>query len=473
MITIKANNFEQWRSGARYLLAHDQCPASVFWEDDNTGQSTLFDKKTLTPDNGQFNKQFFISKKFITLAKIIACHRSADKWGKLYDLLWRLTHDEPYLLNIASDPLVYDLLRMHKAVTRDAHKMKAFVRFCKFTEDNGNDYFLAWYKPDHLIVHLVAPFFQMRFAVMNWVIITPDETVSWNGKELVYGAGKILLTNPKDGLETLWQTYYKATFNPARVKIKAMKKEMPVRFWHNLPETQVIPSLLNEAPRRVAQMMQHQEGISSSAEQYFPQLPASIELFKGKAQACRGCPLYKNATQTVFGTGFIHAKLMIVGEQPGDQEDRKGVPFIGPAGQLLRDILKKLTIQIEAVYLTNTVKHFKFKLENGRRIHHSPNIREIHACKPWLLAEIELIKPDVVLCLGLTAAKALINPAFRIKDERGCFKPVDNYLIGATYHPSAILRTSNLQLKDHMLKTMMQDIGKAYQLSQIDNQSGC
>lgn len=215
-------------------------------------------------------------------------------------------------------------------------------------------------------------------------------------------------------------------------------------------------------------MMSHQEGIKSSAEQYLPPLSTSISTLKEKALSCKGCPLYSEATQTVFGVGSTQAKLILVGEQPGDQEDLQGLPFVGPAGQLLREILLKLAINENELYFTNTVKHFKFQLQNSRRIHKSPNIKEIYACKPWLLAEIKLIKPQVILCLGLTAAKALINPAFRIKDERGCFKPLEDYLIGATYHPSAILRMPDPQLKESMLSSMAQDIKNAYQLSQTN-----
>lgn len=463
--TIIVKNFSEWRNRARQLLLTDCDPSLVLWEDSISSQSSLFKECDALPQAPSQTAPILISQRFLSLAHTISYHRNVSKWDKLYQLLWRMTHGEPHLLKVSSDKLVHDVYLMQKAISRDAHKMKAFVRFCKFNEADGSDYYLAWYKPDHLIVRLVAPFFQRRFEVMHWTIVTPDETVNWNGQRLEFSAGKNLVANPYDELEHLWQTYYKAIFNPARIKINAMKKEMPVRYWHNLPETQMIPGLLAEAPQRVEQMMRHQEGLKTSAKNYLPTVYNSIAELKAQASHCKGCPLYQEATQTVFGHGNSQAKLLLVGEQPGDQEDLNGMPFVGPAGQVLRDALSHLQIDLDAIYMTNAVKHFKFTLKNRYRLHASPGIREINACKPWLLAEIEIIKPKVILCLGLSAAKSLINPAFRIKQERGVFKQIDNCLVGATYHPSAILRAVTPELRDSMYKDLIADIKKAFELS--------
>lgn len=460
---MRISNFEEWRVQARKLLAANQDPGSVLWQDQTIAQQSLFEERATQPQDAV--SKFMIPKEFLGFAQQIAHHRDSIKWDKLYQLLWRLTHGERHLMAISSDPLMHDLLIMQKAIRRDAHKMKAFVRFCKFQDEENQDYYLAWYKPDHLIVPIVAPFFQRRFAVMKWIIITPDASVKWDGHELEFSAGQNLSENPKDELEQLWQTYYRAIFNPARIKIKAMKREMPVRYWHNLPETQMIPSLLEEAPERVSAMMKHQEGIKQSAEDFIPEDANDWEKLKESSKHCKGCPLHEHATQTVFGNGNVRARLLMVGEQPGDQEDRRGLPFVGPAGQVLRNALSDLNIHSEDIYLTNAVKHFKFNLKNNYRLHASPGIREIKACKPWVETEIALIKPKVVLCLGLTAAKSLINPAFRIRQERGVFKSLENYVIGATYHPSAILRASTPELRESMLREMTEDIRKAYDLS--------
>ena len=464
MISVIVENFSDWRIQARQLLEKNLEPAEIIWSDSSSKQPNLFDDDEPVVVNGDLNNKFLIPKLFLQVATMVSYHRDHAKWDKLYTLLWRITHGERNLLAISSEPLVHDLLIMQKAVSREAHKMKAFVRFCKFNEKDGSEYYLAWYKPEHLVLRLVAPFFQRRFAVMRWTVMTPEETVHWDGNELNYSEGKNLVDNPTDDLEHLWQTYYKAIFNPARIKIKAMKKEMPTRYWHNLPETKMIPSLLKEAPQRLAEMMRHQDGFKNAVADYFPETVDSLVTLKEYAKNCRGCPLYANATQTVFGSGNPHAKLILVGEQPGDQEDLKGLPFIGPAGQVLINILQLLGIKLEDIYLTNAVKHFKFRENNGHRTHRSPDIREIDACKPWVLSEIRLIKPKVVLCLGLSAAKSLINPSFRIKHERGQFKTHENYLMGATFHPSAILRANN-ELKESMLANFKEDIERAYSLS--------
>ena len=467
MYTVHVNDFVDWRTKARELLQHNIEPSIVFWQDAKSNQDLLFQNEPLYfPSSSKERSEFLIPKQFIPFAATLACHRNSIKWEKLYLLLWRVVHEGKQLLEISSDPLMHDLLLMLKAIKRDAHKMKAFVRFCKFNDEEGLEYFLAWYKPDHLIVRLVAPFFQRRFEVMRWTIVTPDETVSWSGEELIYSEGKTIITNPEDALEGLWQTYYRAIFNPARVKIKAMKREMPVRYWHNLPETKMIPALLKEAPERVETMMRHQEGLATSAADFLPnEQSSSLSQLEQHAKKCQGCPLYQNAKQTVFGVGSSSAQLILVGEQPGDKEDLAGAPFVGPAGQLLDEVLHRLNIKRESLYLTNAVKHFKYSLKGDFRLHRSPSIHEINACKPWLLSEIELIKPKVVLCLGLTAAKSLINPAFRIKQERGQLKQEANFFIGATYHPSALLRAPSLQVREELIKVFEQDLNKAYLLS--------
>ena len=162
------------------------------------------------------------------------------------------------------------------------------------------------------------------------------------------------------------------------------------------------------------------------------------------AAGCTACPLYANATQTVFGEGNIHAALMLVGETPGDQEDRAGRPFVGPAGRLLDKCLAAAGIERDAAYVTNVVKHFKFEPRGKRRIHKKPNAIEIRACVPWLEAEIERVKPRVLVCLGATAAQALLGPAFRVTQRRGELVPSNLApRVLATVHPSSLLRADD------------------------------
>jgi DNA polymerase len=169
-----------------------------------------------------------------------------------------------------------------------------------------------------------------------------------------------------------------------------------------------------------------------------------IAELRASAASCRACPLWRRATQTVFGVGPRHAAMLLVGEQPGDQEDREGLPFVGPAGHLLDEALARAGIDRRTIYLTNAVKHFKWVQSEGRgkrRLHEKPNTAEIRACRPWVLAEIAAIAPQLVVCLGATAAQTLLGRAFRVTQHRGEAVPSPlGPVVMATIHPAAILR---------------------------------
>ncbi|WP_433607464.1 UdgX family uracil-DNA binding protein [Prescottella agglutinans] len=187
---------------------------------------------------------------------------------------------------------------------------------------------------------------------------------------------------------------------------------------------------------------------STGAQEFVPE-SASVPKLREAARDCRGCGLYRAATQTVFGAGSAAADLMLVGEQPGDVEDRAGTPFVGPAGKLLMRATAEAGIDRRRIYVTNAVKHFKFvRAERGkRRIHRKPGRTEVVACRPWLIAEIEAVRPTVVLCLGATAAQSLLGPSFRLTAHRGealqlgdDVAPGVEPIVYATIHPSAVLR---------------------------------
>lgn len=433
MQRFTAQNFIAWRAQARDLIAKNISPTELLW--DETPQQHLF--ATESPVAKQSDK-VTVPPAFMQLAEVIACHRSENRWNLLYRLLWRLTHGEKHLLQISTDPLMHELLLMEKAIRRDAHKTKAFVRFRLVQEEQGEHY-IAWHRPDHRVLPLVAGFFARRFAAMMWTILTPDESLHWDGAQLIYGPGVDASQAPqKDDLEDLWRSYYRATFNPARIKIKTMKREMPVRHWQTLPETDIIADMLAEAPLRVEAMIAHQEGSKASAADF---IPASFDItqLRQAATACQGCELYRSATQTVFGEGSNTARLMLIGEQPGNDEDLGGRPFIGPAGEILDAAVEQAGINRRDIYITNAVKHFRFVPQGNFRRHVSPARSHVNACKPWLDAEIDTVKPRIIVCLGNTAAKALINPGFAMKTGRGKWYG-ENPAMLATYHPSSILR---------------------------------
>jgi uracil-DNA glycosylase family protein len=185
----------------------------------------------------------------------------------------------------------------------------------------------------------------------------------------------------------------------------------------------------------------------------------SLKQLREDARACQDCPLWANATQTVFGAGDPHARVMLVGEQPGDEEDKKGLPFVGPAGRLLDKALEAAGVNREQLYVTNAVKHFKWQLRGKRRLHKTPAQREVDACHQWLEREIETVKPHVIVALGSTAAKAVISKDFKVSIQRGQFveSPLAPHVF-ATLHPSALLRLQDDEEKELAFKQFVKDL---------------
>lgn len=232
----------------------------------------------------------------------------------------------------------------------------------------------------------------------------------------------------------------------------------------NLPEAEVIPVPVREAPERVDEMMKRSAArkMAEKADEWHPApVPdtTSLKAVREAASSCTACPLYKNATQTVFGEGPRNPPMMLVGEQPGDSEDLSGKPFVGPAGKIMDRALEEAGIKRREVYVTNTVKHFKWEPRGKRRIHQKPNSRDIAACKPWLEAELRLVNPDLVVCLGATAAQAFFGPSFRVTKERGKLlsSPLAPKVI-ATVHPSSLLRQPNEESREREYAHFVADL---------------
>jgi DNA polymerase len=199
---------------------------------------------------------------------------------------------------------------------------------------------------------------------------------------------------------------------------------------------------------------------TGDASPLIPHRP-TIGKLQEAARSCRACPLWKTGTQTVFGDGSRTAKVIFVGEQPGNDEDLAGKPFVGPAGKLLDKALVEAKIDRNEVYVTNVVKHFKWEPKGKRRIHKKPNAREILACRPWLEAELSVLQPEVLICLGATAAQALLGKDFRVSQERGRFveSPLAHYVM-ATVHPSSILRAPDDETRHAEMKRFIADLKK-------------
>lgn len=254
--------FAAWRDAARRLLATGIAPDRVTWSDASSAQMPLDAFAAEVPrvpaaaaQRPATQPAARVPSRFLAQAERAACFRDDERWALLYRLLWRLTHGEPHLLQVVVDPDVHRLTTMDKAIRRDVHKMHAFVRFRCVGAPDGDTY-VAWFRPAHLIVEIATPFFARRFANMRWSILGPDRSAYWDGESLHFGAGVARSdAPPPDRLEALWRTYYAHTFNPARLKIGAMRAEMPKRYWADLPEAALIPDLVGDAPARVRAML--------------------------------------------------------------------------------------------------------------------------------------------------------------------------------------------------------------------------
>ncbi len=460
-------DFSGWREVARDLLRRGVRPEEVIWKERGDAQEELpglfgssgnsdgrdESRESSTPSAGQDPESELmppvrVPPEFLEMGKVAAAHRSTRKWSLLYRLLSRLAREDSHLLQMTIDPDVAELDSMVRAVRKDLHKMKAFVRFREVKEEQGS-HFIAWHRPDHRIVPLAAPFFARRFANMRWTILTDDLSVSWDGKQLEFLPGCPRSEAPKiDAIEEVWKTYYASTFNPARIKIRMMKKEMAVRYWDTLPETELIRDLIKNSGARLDQFFESQK---VSAKKWFPSEPESewsLPLLENAAKKCRACGICEKATQTVFGEGPVNAEIVFIGEQPGDQEDRAGKPFIGPAGELLDRILHGAGIERHVAYVTNAVKHFKWVPSGEIRLHQKPLSSEVSACRAWLQAEIGMLRPRIVVCLGATAAQAVLGRSIRLEDVRGqFFETAYAAKTFVTTHPAALLRTTDPEVR--------------------------
>jgi DNA polymerase len=240
-----------------------------------------------------------------------------------------------------------------------------------------------------------------------------------------------------------------------------MTSEMPKKYWHNLPEATLIGPLIASAGKRSAAMIE-EEPMPRQAFQEPPLEVDTVDQLAAAARACTRCPLYRDATQTVFGEGPATAPMMLVGEQPGDQEDLRGKPFVGPAGLLLDRALSEAGIERSQVYVTNAVKHFKFEPRGKRRLHKRPNNEEIQHCRWWLDQERSLIRPRLVVALGATAAYSLLHKTVNISRSRGRkLELEDGSGLMVTVHPSYLLRLPDATSKAEQYDLFVQDLSAA------------
>lgn len=436
------DDFAGWRDQARRLLMAEVPPDRVTWQVPGEGAGDLFASGRRLPAPRADAAQPRVPRAFLDLAAKAALHRDEGRFALLYRLLWRL-QQQSGLIEDEADPDVRQLHRLNRTVRRDIHKMRAFVRFRQIGS-GADERYVAWFEPDHHILRANAAFFVNRFTGMRWAILTPQGSLHWDGAVLSEGPPASRADAPaEDAAEDLWRRYYGSIFNPARLKVGAMLKEMPRRYWKNLPEASLIPELIAGAQAREAAM------VDQGASVFGEERPGSLAQIAQAITACRRCPIGCNETRAVAGEGTAHAALMIVGEQPGDTEEEQGRPFVGPAGRLLRAHLADAGLDLSKAWLTNAVKHFKFVAKpmrggSKRRLHQNPTAKEIDTCRWWLESERVLVRPRLILALGASAARGLLGKTVSVQQVRGQPMPLDDGSeLWITTHPSYLLRLND------------------------------
>ena len=452
ILLARPDDHEGWRDAARALALADVTPGAVIWQVEGEAGDLFGDMKgdALPPP---CLPAFSVPKRFVDMAETVILHSDAERFALLYAMLLRL-RDDPARIDDEADPLRRRLEALAREVRRDVHKMRAFVRFREV-----DDRYVAWFEPAHHIVRANAGFFQRRFANMVWSILTPELSIHWDGAILREGPGASRADAPAgDPVEALWKGYYASIFNPARLKTRMMLKEMPRRYWANMPETALIPELIAGAQARETRMVERimpSHGAASDAGK-------ALEALREEAAHCTRCDLCRFATQTVFGEGPANAEIMIVGEQPGDQEDLAGRPFVGPAGQMLDRALAQAGIDRSRAYVTNAVKHFKFEPRGKRRIHAKPNAGEIKTCRWWIDQEKAIVRPARTILLGTTAIQSQTGKAQSLASLRGreLILP-DGAHARATVHPSFLLRLPDRAKADEEYARFVEDLQAA------------
>jgi len=458
-----------WRDAARSCLREGLSPADISWGSTKTERG-LFDDQPVT---GAAPVKMTVPRSFVSLAETVCWHRDAYRFARLYQFLWRLK-DAPQLIGDRGDEGLAHLRGMEKSVHRCQHKMKAFVRFREISDrDAARRSFAAWFEPTHHTVEPTAGFFARRFADMDWRIVTPEKTAIFQDGSLSFAPGEPKPALPDDASEALWLTYFRSIFNPARLKVQAMTSEMPKKYWKNLPEAATIPDLIANAPARARAMADAAPTLPPiRAQKARHQLAAHLSAWDGPKEAlpaaihdCTRCPLHRTATQAVPGVGPLDAALMIVGEQPGDQEDLAGLPFVGPAGHMFDTVAHSAGLNRAEAFVTNAVKHFKFTPRGKRRLHQRPNSGEIEHCRWWLDAERALVQPKLVLALGATAAEALTGSGANILRRRGTVEQLaDGTPVLLSVHPSFLLRLPDAAEREKQMALFEDDLRRAVEM---------
>jgi len=429
-------DWTRWRSATRAFVLANVEPAEVTW--------TVGGGNDVPPDT---SGSFTLSRALVSLAAQAFQARAEERFNLLYTLVWR-AHHGTLVMTDDSDPDLRVARGWAFAVRADAHRMRTLIRFAPIMVQDQPG-FLGWYAPDHFVLEANARRLARRFPAIGFTIVTPDGSAHWDQSSLRFGSG---LQSPGDD-ETLlawWDAHHETILQNAN-------------DGGGLPE----PEELDEAPRPPDRPPLGPVVLARSQT-------SATNVLAREARGCTRCDLYEPATQTVFGEGPSDARVLFIGEQPGDQEDVIGRPFVGPAGQLLDEALEEAGIDRRRIAITNAVKHFKFVPRGRRRIHQPPSPHEIDICRFWLDAERTALNPVLLVLLGASAGRAVLGRPVAVTRERG--HPItlpDGGLAFLTVHPSYILRQPDAAARAREYDGLVRDLRTVRELvSSLSVRSG-
>ncbi len=416
-------DWQGWRGATRALVLAGVPPEDVRWSVRTHPDDPAHE---LPEGTGGFN----VPRALVAIAALAFQARDPDRFALLYRLVARANAGEK-LLEHKDDPELRRAQGLAFAVRAEAHKMRTLLRFMQ-VEDG---HYLGWYAPAHYVLEANAQLIARRFPNLSCSILTPDGSAHWqDGTPPRFGAGLAHVADDA-ALAKWWHTHHAKLLREARHDT-------------SIPEAEA----LDEAPRPPDRPPLGPVVLPQRADTQL--LEATHE-----AAECRRCHLYEPATQTVFGEGPADAVVLFVGEQPGDQEDTIGRPFVGPAGQIMDRAMEEAGIDRRTIYITNAVKHFKFIPRGKRRIHQTPEAPEIQACRFWLDVERVQLRPKLLVLMGGTAARAVTGRQVTITRERGRpFKLDDGQTAFVTVHPSFLLRVPDEDAKAREYRAFVRDL---------------
>jgi DNA polymerase len=443
---LAPHTFAQWREAARDLLAAGVAPDAVEWAAPGLfsgAPALLSPPHNAVIQRNQAHPAPHLPRSLMELLHAAACCRAPDRWALLYRVVWRWQQGD-HGVQDAADPDGARLHAMVAAVRREEHDMHANIRFRERPAEAGPPRFVAWYEPRHDVLEQVAAHFVSRMGQVSWMIATPEASVLWDGASLhncgplVGSAGEL-----DDTGVAPWLAYYRSVYAAPAT---------------GGPARPIIPILAAGSRRGTPAAPGAGAPDDPGAGDQQGQQPATLD-------ECRRCDLWQHATQPVGGAGSKRARIMLVGEQPGDQEDIAGAPFVGPAGKLLDRVCDEAGVDRRTLYVTNAVKHFKWEPRGKRRMHKTPAQREIEACSYWLEKELAQVKPRVVVALGTTALKSILGTSHvTLKDTIGQALRHEGRWVVTIYHPSYVLRVPDDAAKKAAFKVMVDGLRLAQSL---------